>query len=119
MAYGYNDTTELAMSSTFCDENQSFPYWGREDCNDIVECTRLIANDVQLRTLRFPRLSKFIGSEMGIREANKFLSTLDDSLLTTGFIFVLNNLNIYSHSFFVCDLLTQFSVGTINSHSVV
>ena len=77
VAYGYNDTKGLAMSSTFCDEYQSFRYRRREDCNGIVACTRRIANNDQLRTVIFPRLSKFIASEMCIRDANKFLCTLE------------------------------------------
>ena len=100
VAYGYNDAMELAMSSTFCDEYQSFPYWRREDCNGIVACTRRIANNDQLRTVSVPRLSQYIASEMVFRDASKFLCTLDDNLLTNGFIFVLKNLNFYSHSSF-------------------
>ena len=98
LSCGYNDAMELAMSSTSCDEYQSFPYWRLQDYNDVVECTRRIANNDQLCTVSAPRVSQYIASEMGIRDASKFLCTLEDNLLPIGFIFVLNNLNFYSHS---------------------
>jgi hypothetical protein len=68
------------MSSTSCDEYKSFPYWRREDCNDIVECTRRIANNGQLCTISAPRVSQYIAREMGIRDASKFLRNLEDLL---------------------------------------
>ena len=136
------------MSSTSCDEYRSFRYWRRQDCNDIVECTRWIAKNDQLCTVSVPRVSQYIAREMGIRGASKFLCTPEENLLTIGFIFVLNKLNFYSHSLFWlrsthtvqcgcdlltylslgaiysiaqfgCNLLTQLSLGAIYSHSVV
>jgi len=115
-SYGYNNAMELAMSSALCNEYQIFPYWRRQNCNVILECTRRIANNDQLCTVGVPRVCQYIASEMGIRDASKFVCTLEDNWLTICFIFVLNKLNFYSHRLFwlrsthtiqcVCDLLT-------------
>jgi hypothetical protein len=53
VAYGYNDILEGALTSTSYKEFNSFHYSRRQDCNDIVECTRLIANNDQLCSLSF------------------------------------------------------------------
>jgi len=91
LAYGYNDVTEVGMSSTSYRELWSFPHWRRQDCNDIVECTRRIANNDQLCTISATRISQYIVSEMGIADSTKSLCTLKDNLFTIGFIFLLNN----------------------------
>ena len=91
LAYGYNDVTEVGMSSTSYRELWSFPHSRRQDCNDIEECTRRIANNDQLCTISAPRISQYIVSEMGIADSSKHLCTLKENVLTAGFVFMLNN----------------------------
>jgi hypothetical protein len=91
LAYGYNDAMEGGMGSTSYEEYWRFPTSRRQDCNDLVECTRRIANNDQLCTISAPEISQYIASEMGIRDSSKFLCTLEENLFTTGFIFLLNN----------------------------
>jgi hypothetical protein len=45
LVYGYNGATEGGMGSTSYGEYRSFPTSRRQDCSDIVECTRRIANN--------------------------------------------------------------------------
>jgi hypothetical protein len=91
VAYGYNDAMEVGMGSTSYEEHRRFSSWRRQDCNDIVECTKRIANNDQLCTISVARVSQYIASELGIRDTSKSLCTLEDNLFTTGFIFLLNN----------------------------
>ena len=91
LVYGYNDAMESGMGTTSYEEFLRFPSSRRQDCNDMMECMIRIANNDQLCTISAPRISQYIASEMGIREASKFLCTLEDNILTTGFSFVLNN----------------------------
>jgi hypothetical protein len=91
VAYGHNDAVESALTSTSYEEHHRFPNWRRQNCNDIVECMIRIANNDQLCTLSSPRISQYIASEMGIRDASKFLCTLEENVLTTGLTLLLNN----------------------------
>jgi hypothetical protein len=91
VAYGYNDAFEFGIGTTTYEEHNSFTYTRRQGCNDIVECTRRIVNNDQLSTISAPRISQYIASEIGIRDASKFLCTLEENVFTTGFIFLLNN----------------------------
>jgi len=91
LVYGYNDGLEGGMASTSFDEYLRFPSSRRQDCNDLVECTRRIANNGQLCIISGPKISQYIASEMGIQDASKFLCAFEDNLFTTGFIFLLNN----------------------------
>jgi hypothetical protein len=91
VAYGYNDAMEMGMGSTSYGEYNNFPSSRRQDCNDMVECTRRIANNDQLCIISAPRISQYLASEMGIRDSSKYLCTLEEDLFTTGFTFVLNN----------------------------
>jgi hypothetical protein len=91
VAYGYNEAMETAMSSTYYEEYLRFPYWRRQDCNDMIECLIRIANNDQLCTISAPRVSQYTASEMGIPDFSKSLCALEENLFTTGFIFVLNN----------------------------
>ena len=91
VVFGYNIIMVGALTSTSYEEYQSFPYSRHQDCKDIVECTRRIANNDQLYTISAPRISQYLANEMGIRDANKFLCTLEENVFTTGFIFVLLN----------------------------
>jgi len=91
LSYGYNDAMEGGMGTTSYEEHNSFPTSRRQDCNDILECTKRIANNDQLCIISSPRISQYLASEMGIRDASKFLCTLEENILTTGFISVLNN----------------------------
>ena len=81
----------MASSSTSYEEYRTFPPSRRQDCNDFVECTRRIANNDQLCTVSAPRISQYLTSELGIRDASKFRCTFVENLFTIGFIFVLHN----------------------------
>ena len=91
VAYVYNNIMEGAMTSTSYKEYQRFPISRREDCYDIVECTRRIENNDQICIISAPRIRQYIASEMGIADASKFLCTLEKNVFTTGLIFLLNN----------------------------
>jgi len=91
VAYGNNDGMELIFVSTFYNEHLIFPQKRRQDCNDMVECTRRIANNAQMCTISSPRISQYVASEMRIREVSKTFCTLEETVATTGLIFILNN----------------------------
>jgi hypothetical protein len=91
LAYGYNGGLEFGMATTSFDEYLRFPSSRREDCNDLVECTRRIANNDQLCIISAPKLSQYTASEMGIRDASKYICSFEDNVFTTGFISLLNN----------------------------
>jgi hypothetical protein len=91
VAYGYSDAIEWVMGSTSYEEHLRFPNWRRQDCNDVVECTRRIANNGQLFTISAPRISQYTASEMVIRDTSKYLCSLKENLATAGFIFLLHN----------------------------
>jgi hypothetical protein len=91
VAYGYNDAMEGSMGSTTYEEHNRFPSSRRQDCNDLVECTRRIANNDQLCIISASRISQYLASEMSIRDFSKSLCTLEEDLFTVGFTFVLNN----------------------------
>jgi len=91
VAYGYNNALEWGTGSTSYEEHLRFPNWRRQDCNDIVECTRRIANNDQLCTISAPRISQYTASEMVIRDTSKYLCSLKENLATAGFIFLLHN----------------------------
>jgi hypothetical protein len=91
VAYGYNEAIEMLFISTSYKEHFRLPASRRQDCDDIVECTRRIASKAQMCIISFPRLSQYHASEMGIRDASKFLCTLEDSVYETGIIFLLHN----------------------------
>jgi hypothetical protein len=90
VAYGYNDIVEFGIGTTSYEEYWNFSYSRREDCNDNLECMTRIANKDQLCTISTPRISQYLASEMGIRDPNKFLCTLEENVFTTGLIFILN-----------------------------
>jgi hypothetical protein len=91
VSYGYNLALEVGMGSTSYGEHHSFPKSRRQDCNDIVECTRRIANNDQLCTISSPRITQYLASKVDIQDPSKFLCTLEENLFTTGFTFVLSN----------------------------
>ena len=91
VAYGYNHIMEVVLVSTDYEDWVSFNDSRREDCSDIVECTRRIGNNDQLCTISAPRISQYLASEMGIRDASKFFCTLEENIFTVGFVFLLNN----------------------------
>ena len=76
VAYGYRDAAEMGIGTTSYKEHLRFPYWRRQDCNDVEECIKRIANNDQLCTISTPRLSHYLASEMGIRDTSKHLCTL-------------------------------------------
>jgi hypothetical protein len=90
LAYGYNYGMENGMATTSYKEHLNIPSSRREDCNDLVECTRRIANNDQLCIISAPKISQYTASEMGIRDASKYICTLEENVFTTGFIFLLN-----------------------------
>jgi hypothetical protein len=89
--YGYTDALETLLGSTSYKEHHRFPYSRRQDCSDIVECRRRIANNDQLCAISTPRIRQYLASEMGIRDASKLLCTLEENVFTTGFMSVLHN----------------------------
>jgi hypothetical protein len=91
VAYGHNDALEVGLASTSYREHHRFPYWRIQNCNDMTECLIRIANNDQMCTISAPRVSQYTASEMGIRDASKYLCTLEENLFSTGFTFVLNN----------------------------
>jgi hypothetical protein len=91
VTYGYSDVFESAMTATPYDEHNRFPYWRRQDCNDMTECIKRIANNDQLCIVSIPRISQYLATEMGILEPSKFLCTLEESLFITALTFALNN----------------------------
>jgi hypothetical protein len=91
LVYGYTYGLEFFMSSTSYKEHLRFPSSRREECNDVLECTRRIAKNDQMCTISGPKTSQYIASEMGIRDASKYFCTLQENLFTIGFIFLLNN----------------------------
>jgi hypothetical protein len=91
VSYGYNGGTEVLLTSTSYEDYRSFPTSRRQDCYDIVECTRRIANNAQMCTISVRKISEYLASEMGIPDASKSFCTLEENVITTGFIFVLNN----------------------------
>jgi hypothetical protein len=90
VAYGYNDAVESSLTSTSYKEHLRFLSWRRQNCNDVMECMIRIANNDQLCTISAPRVSQYLTSETGIRDASKFLCTLEENILTTGLTFLLN-----------------------------
>ena len=107
VAYGYNDATENGMTATSYEEHHRFPSWRRQDCNDMMECMIRIANNDELCTISFPRISQYIASEIGIQEAKKSLCTLDENLFTAGLIFVFNKGSPFLNGF---NVLTRRSL---------
>ena len=91
VSYGYNSAIEGAMTGTSYQEHHRFPYWRRQECYDVMKCMKRIPNNDQLCTISAPRISQYLASEMGIRDAGKFFCTLEENLFTTGLTFVLNN----------------------------
>jgi hypothetical protein len=89
--YGYNGAMEGALTSTSYEEHHRFPYWRHQDCDDMMECMIRITNNDQLCTISTPRISQYLASELGIRDASKFLCTLEENVFTTGLTFVLHN----------------------------
>ena len=103
------------LGSTSYEEHRSFPHSRRQDCSDVVECTRRSVNSDQLCTISSPRVIQYIASEMGIRDTSKCLCTLEENLFTVGFIFVLNNgspflnmLNVLTRRFLEGGLLDRY-----------
>jgi hypothetical protein len=91
VSYGYNGVIEMILVTTSYKDHHSFHPSRRQDCSDIVECTRRIANSTQMCTISVPRLSQYLASEMGIPDASKSFCTLEENVGTSGLIFVLNN----------------------------
>jgi len=91
VAYGYNDGIEMFLLSTSYGDHHSFHTSRRQDCKDIVECTREIVNNAQMCTLSTPRFSQYLASDMGIPDASKTFCTLKESVGSSGLIFVLHN----------------------------
>jgi hypothetical protein len=91
LVYGHNDAMELILMSTSYEDHRSFHTSRRQGCNDIVECMTRIANNSQLCTISSPRISQYLASEMGIRETSTFFCTLEENVLSSGLISLLNN----------------------------
>jgi len=91
VAYGYNGAIEILFTSSSYADHLSFPTSRCQNCHDIAECRRRIANNDQSCILTVPRLSQYLASEMGILDATKSFCTLENSVFTTGVIFLLHN----------------------------
>ena len=91
LSYGYKGGIEMILLTTSYEDHRSFPPSRRQDCSDIVECIRRMANNAQLCMIIFPRLSEYLASEMGIPGASKSLCALEDNVVTSGIIFLLKN----------------------------
>jgi hypothetical protein len=91
VAYGYSDAMEVGLSSTSYEEHWRFPSSRRQDCFDMAKCMKWIANNGQLCMISFPRVSQYLTSEMGTGYSRKFVCTLEENLITTGFISLLMN----------------------------
>jgi hypothetical protein len=91
VAYGYNDAAEFAMASMSYTEHERFPYSRRQDCNDMPECMKRIANHSQFCTLSAEPLNQYLASKMGILDSSKYLCTLDENLVKIGITSVLRN----------------------------
>ena len=90
-AYGYNDVMEFLLASMSYEDHYSFPTPRRQECKDIVECTRQIANNAQIFTISYSRLSQYLTSEMAIPDSSKSFCTLEENVVSAGLISVLNN----------------------------
>jgi hypothetical protein len=91
LSYGYNDAMEVAMASTSYNEHARFPSSRRQECKNMKECMKRIANHSQLCTISASQISQFLSSEMGIRDTSQYLCNLEENLLTTGLISLLRN----------------------------
>jgi hypothetical protein len=91
VTYGYHDALEVGLASTTYKEHKRFPSSRRQEGNDILECMKRIANHSQLCTLSSPQVSQYLASEMGIRDSNQYLCSLEENLLTVGLTSLLRN----------------------------
>ena len=107
VVYGYNGVIEIVLTSTSYKDHHSFPNSRRQLCNDFVECTRQIVNKAQMCTLSSPRFTQYLASEMGIPDASKTFCTLEESVGSSGLVFVLNNGSPYLNRF---NVLTRRSL---------
>jgi hypothetical protein len=89
--YGYNDVLEAGLGSTSYEGHRKFPSSRRQDCNDIMECAKRLANRAQLCTIIEPQIGEYLASEMGIQDVSKYLCTLEENLFTLGLVSVLSN----------------------------
>jgi len=91
VAYGYHDAVEMGMAFLSYMEHERFPYSRRQDCNDIAECMKRIANHSQLCTLSLELFSQYFASEMGILDSSQYLCSLEENLITVGIVNALKN----------------------------
>jgi hypothetical protein len=77
VAYGYNDAIEMATATASYMEHEKFPYSRRQNCSDLKECMKRIANHSQLCTVSAEPISQYLGSEMGIQDSSKYLCSLE------------------------------------------
>ena len=91
VVYGYNDALEWILLSTPYVDHLSFHTSRRQDCNDVMECMTLIANNSQMCTISAPRISQYLASEMGISDASKYFCSLEENVVSSGIISFLHN----------------------------
>jgi hypothetical protein len=91
LAYGYNEAMEFGLASTSYKEHERFPYSRRQNCDDMKECMKRIANHSQLCTISAEPFSQYLASEMGIRDSRKYLCSLDENVVTFGLSSLLKN----------------------------
>jgi hypothetical protein len=89
--YGYNEIYEIIMDMAGYKEHRKFPSSRRLDCSDMMKCLQRIVTDADLCTLSAPPFIQYMSSKMGIHDGAKYLCTLEEYTVTTGFISVLRN----------------------------
>jgi hypothetical protein len=89
--YGYNEFYEIVMDTAGYKEHRKFPSSRRLDCSDMMKCLQRIVTDADLCTLSAPPFIQYMSSQMGIHDDTKYLCTLDEYMVTTGFISVFRN----------------------------
>jgi hypothetical protein len=99
MFYGYNDFYEIVMDMAGYEEHRRFPSSRRHDCSDMMKCLQRIVTDADLCTLSAPPFIQYLSSQMGIPDGTKYLCTLDDYMVTYGFISVFRNGSPYLKRF--------------------
>jgi hypothetical protein len=89
--YGYNEFYEIVMDTTGYKEHRKFPPSRRLDCSDMMKCLQRIVTDADLCTLSAPPFIQYLSSQMGIHDGTKYLCTLEEYMVTTGFISIFRN----------------------------
>jgi hypothetical protein len=93
VTYACNGVVELAMASTSYKEHERFPYLRTHDCNDIIECMKLIVIHSQLWSISSISFSQYVANKMDTRVSSKHLISLEVNLVT---VFPVKNTEVRS-----------------------